>query len=254
MLSIISPAKKLNSEINHHQNSTKLRFPKKTLELIKILKAFSVADIASLMKLSEKLALLNFERYQDFKLDGSKQQPSSNAIYLFQGDVYQSLDAASLNASELEFAQQHLNILSGLYGLVQPLDLIQPYRLEMGTKLANDAGKDLYSFWQQTLTAHINQILSKHQTPILLNLASSEYSKAINTKALKHPMVTVHFKEQKAGQLKVVGIHAKKARGAMARFILQNKIDNLDGVLTFDLLDYTYNKALSSERDLVFSR
>jgi len=255
MLSIISPAKKLNENIiKHHKNSSHLHFEDKIKELVNILKNFSVAEIAQLMKLSEKLARLNFERYQDFNLEGSQQQPSSNALFLFQGDVYQSLDAGSLNSNEINFAQDHLSILSGLYGLIKPLDLVQPYRLEMGTKLNNNSGKDLYSFWQNELTSHINKILSKHKNKILLNLASNEYFKAINLKSLNYPVVTVHFKEQKAGQLKVIGIHAKKARGALARFIITNKIDNLENVLNFTELDYNYKANLSDESNIVFTR
>lgn len=255
MLTIISPAKKLNSNPPpHHQNSSELAFKQQTLELAEQLKAMTTADIASLMGLSENLARLNFERYQDFNLDGSKVQPSTNAIYLFQGDVYQSLDAPSLDSNAIDFGQAHLLMLSGLYGLIKPLDLIQPYRLEMGTKLANSKGKDLYAFWQPSLSQYINDTLATHQHQLLLNLASTEYSKAIANKKLNFPMVTVHFKENKAGKLKTIGIHAKKARGAMARYILESKVDDLEQVKQFTGLDYQYQASLSSDKELVFTR
>lgn len=255
MLSIISPAKKLlTTPPNHHKKSTKLRFPEMTQGLVDILKAKSVADISQLMGLSENLSRLNFERYQDFDIEGSEKQSSSNALFLFQGDVYQSLDAATLDEKSIQFAQKHLNILSGLYGLIQPLDLIQPYRLEMGTKLENSTGKNLYDYWQSTLTTLVNTMLKKHDNPLLLNLASSEYSKAIAHKSLNYPMVTVHFKENKNGQLKTIGIHAKKARGALARFIVENQADSINEVIGFDGLDYQYQPKLSDETNLIFSR
>lgn len=255
MLSIISPAKKLLSELPvPHKNSSTISFKKQTLELAQQLKDMTVAEISTLMGLSENLSRLNFERYQDFNLKGTKQQPSANAIYLFQGDVYQSLDAKSLNDDAIKFSQSHLSILSGLYGLIKPLDLIQPYRLEMGTKLANSQGKNLYDFWQETLTKDINEKLSTHKNKLLINLASSEYSKAINQKALNYPMITIHFKENKNGKLKTIGIHAKKARGAFARYIIENQIDDFNQLLEFDALDYHYQAPLSDEKNLVFIR
>jgi len=255
MLSIISPAKKLMATPRpHHEKSSNLDFQTKSLELVKKIKTMSVADISSLMNLSENLSRLNFERYQDFNLDGSEQQPSANALFLFQGDVYQSLDAASFKEQDIEFAQTHLNILSGLYGLIKPLDLIQPYRLEMGTKLEINNCKNLYEYWQHTLTKAINNRLSKHQNQFLLNLASSEYFKAISIKKLLYPMINVHFKEDKNGQLKTIGIHAKKARGAMARFIIINKADTLNDVLAFNELDYKYQPNISNESNIVFTR
>lgn len=255
MLSIISPAKKLLATPRpSYKKSTSLRFLEQTLELVELLKSMNVAEISQLMGLSETLARLNFERYQDFSIDGSTKQPSANALFLFQGDVYQSLNASTLEDTAIEFAQKHLNILSGLYGLIRPLDLIQPYRLEMGTSLANSAGNNLYDYWQPTLTTHLNNELKKHQNPVLLNLASSEYCKAIKASALKYPMVNVHFKENKNGQLKTIGIHAKKARGAMARYIIENQLDDIDGVIRFKNLDYQYQKSLSDELNLVFSR
>jgi cytoplasmic iron level regulating protein YaaA (DUF328/UPF0246 family) len=255
MLSIISPAKKLLEQPKIVINpASELLFQGKSTTLVNLLQSMTVADIANLMSLSENLAKLNFERYQDFNFKGSTQQPSGQAIFLFQGDVYQSLDAASLTTKDLNYAQAHLAILSGLYGLVRPLDLIQPYRLEMGTKLANPAGNDLYAFWQNTVTDYINQLLENHKNPLLINLASNEYSKVVNKKNLKYPMVTVHFKETKNGQLKSIGIFAKKARGAMARYMIEHQVDSLDGLLDFTELDYRYQASLSSEKEIVFAR
>lgn len=255
MLSIISPAKKLlATPLAPHKDSTHIGFEKQTLELVEHLKKMAIADISKLMGLSENLSRLNFERYQAFDLNGSKEQPSVNALFLFQGDVYQSLDAESLSEQSIEFSKMHLNILSGLYGLIKPLDLIQPYRLEMGTKLENIYGKNLYDFWQNSLTELVNQTLATHETPVLLNLASSEYSKVINPKKLNHPMVTIHFKENKNGQLKTIGIHAKRARGAFARFILTTQSDTINELFEFNELGYQYQAALSNTKNLVFIR
>ena len=255
MLSIISPAKKLLPvPLSARKDSSSLDFKSETLELAQQLKEMTVSEISKLMGLSENLSRLNFERYQDFNLEGSKQQPSSNAIFLFQGDVYQSLDAQSLSEKAIDFSQSHLNILSGLYGLIKPLDLIQPYRLEMGTRLENSQGKNLYDFWQETLTKNINDKLSTHKNKLLINLASSEYSKAINHKKLNDPMITVHFKENKNGALKTIGIHAKKARGAFARYIIENQVDDFNQLLEFEALDYNYQASLSDESNLIFTR
>lgn len=255
MLSIISPAKKLlTAPLPLHKDSSELAFKNQTIALVKQLQTMPVADISQLMGLSENLSRLNFERYQDFNLNGSQKQPNANALFLFQGDVYQSLDAKSLNETELTFAQTHLTILSGLYGLIKPLDLIQPYRLEMGTKLANSQGKNLYDFWQETLTQTINETLETHDNKYLINLASSEYSKAINLKKLKHPIITIHFKENKNGQLKTIGIHAKKARGAFARYIIENGIDAIEQLLEFQGLEYRYHLSLSDKSNFVFAR
>ena len=255
MLTILSPAKKLNElSLENHAMSSEVHFKTKIKALITELKKMTVADIACLMKLSEKLAQLNFERYQDFKISGSKRQPSQNAIFLFKGDVYQSLAAETLTTSGLKYAQKHLAILSGLYGLLKPLDLIQPYRLEMGTKLSNEKGTNLYDFWQDELTDYINQLLAKHKNKLLLNLASTEYSKAINPKKLHHPLVTAHFKENKNGSLKVIGIHAKKARGAMARFIITNQVDSIEQLKSFKDLNYRFDPSISNDENLVYSR
>lgn len=255
MLTVLSPAKKLKVTPDlPHPQSTQVLFANKTMALIERLRPLTVAEIASLMKLSETLARLNFERYQDFDLAGSADQPSANALFLFQGDVYQSLAADSLNETAIAFAQQHLAILSGLYGLLRPLDLIQPYRLEMGTKLANPAGKDLYVFWQKTITGYLNQQLAEQQNRVLINLASNEYASAIDVATLNYPMVTINFKEKKNGQLKTIGIHAKKARGAMARYLLSNHLDTLEELKQFDGLEYQFAPELSTHKQLTFVR
>ena len=252
MLILLSPAKKLLTPNQPYQNpSTSVLFPEKTAELAKILKALDASDLARLMKLSKELAATNYERFQAFDKNPASTYP---AVFLFRGDVYKSLEVDRWDQTSLDFAQTHLRILSGMYGLLRPLDLIEPYRLEMGTSLANSCGKNLYDFWKLTVTTELNHQIASHSTPIILNLASTEYSHVINPNRLKVPMVTIHFKERKGDDLKVVGIHAKRARGAMASYIAQNQMDDIDRIKTFDLLNYRYDDKKSDETNFVFVR
>ncbi|HID36198.1 MAG TPA: peroxide stress protein YaaA [Ghiorsea sp.] len=249
---IISPAKKLNegSALPHLVHSQPL-FLEESQALINILQQKNSFDIAELMKLSMKLSDLNVSRYQSwhtpFSADNAKQ-----ALFSFAGDVYQGLDAESLTNADIDFAQTHLRILSGLYGLLRPLDLMQPYRLEMGTKLNNDKGNNLYDFWGNTITEQLNQELNTGET--LVNLASNEYFKAIKPKLLHANIITPSFKENKAGTYKVVSIFAKKARGLMSRFMIENRITNVNDIKTFDADGYVYNPSLSDATTWVFSR
>lgn len=249
MLTLLSPAKKLLPINSPYEGKmTAPQFPNETDTLVNIMQGLSALEIARLMDLSKDLAELNYLRYQHFSGLGYP------ALYLFQGAVYKGLEATTWNEDTVDYAQKHLMILSGLYGLIRPLDKIQPYRLEMGTSLANPAGKNLYEFWSETLTARINQLLAKEANPILINLASTEYFSVIKTRELKHPLITVHFKEKKNGQLKVIGIHAKKARGTMASYLMQNQIDSVDGIRTFNGLNYQYSDQESDTSNLVFVR
>ncbi|MDR9467529.1 peroxide stress protein YaaA [Marinospirillum sp.] len=254
MLSVISPAKSLDFESPPQtQMHTQPGFLEKSQQLIAELKPLSPQDLSNLMKISDKLASLNAARYQEwappFNLENAKQ-----AALAFTGDVYSGLDAGSLDAKALAFGQEHLRILSGLYGLLRPLDLIQPYRLEMGTRLSNPAGKDLYAFWRNTLTTAINRELDKQDTQVLVNLASQEYFKALDSQQLNAEVITPAFKDWKNGQFKIISFHAKKARGLMSRFILENQIDQPEELKSFDWEGYSYNSKLSEGNSWVYTR
>ena len=175
-------------------------------------------------------------------------------MFAFRGDVYQGLDADSLSSDDLDFAQSHLRILSGLYGVLRPLDLMQAYRLEMGTKFRNNDGKNLYEFWGDTLKQSVQKELDKSDSQVLVNLASNEYFKAVKAKQLSHPVITPVFKDYKNGQYKIISFFAKKARGLMARYVIQNRIDQPEGLKSFNLDGYKISKKLSSEQEIVFTR
>ncbi len=255
MLTVLSPAKKL---LNFSEPYTDLcstpMFLNKTRALIEILKGKSESDIMKLMSLSPSLAKLNYERYQAFNIEEAPVMASYPAIYYFQGDVYQTLRASEWGSATLEFAQNHLAILSGLYGLLRPLDRIQAYRLEMGTRLPNSAGNTLYDFWRETITAGINLQLKQHNEPVLINLASTEYFKAVDTRLLQFPVINVQFIEDKDGQQKVIGIFSKKARGMMAHYIMQGKIDSTAALKDFHENGYQFDAAHSDEKQFTFIR
>lgn len=252
MLSLISPAKKLDFEDPAHLGThSKPEFLDEARELVSILKNKSRGELKSLMGISDNLAELNYNRYQSFKtpfnLSNAKQ-----AVLTFQGDTYKGLDAASLSESDLNFAQDHLRVLSGLYGLLRPLDLMQPYRLEMGTKLSNSEGEDLYDFWSDELTKACNETVLEYKHKAVVNLASKEYISAIDPDALNVPFITCHFKKIKDGKARVIGILAKKARGMMARYIIQNRIEDPEGLKSFKKDGYQYSADDSTQSDLVF--
>ncbi|MFK7773709.1 MAG: peroxide stress protein YaaA [Saprospiraceae bacterium] len=253
MLLLISPAKTLDFDQTDLKKKTKLRFLSESQELIDILKKKSASDLKQLMKVSDKIANLNVERYHNFKTPFSLKN-AKQAILAFRGDVYTGLDADSFDEADLAFAQDHLRILSGLYGLIRPLDLMQPYRLEMGTKLQNDAGKNLYEFWDDKLTTTINKDVKKSKAKAIINLASKEYFSAVQPKLLQSDLYNVHFKEEKNDQFKIVAFFAKKARGMMCHYIIKNKLTEPEHLIGFDYDRYTYNEKLSSERDIVFTR
>ena len=255
MLMLLSPAKKLLMVDKPYLNPTStVIFPQKTVELVTLLKKLDQPGIARLMKISNDLATTNYQRFQAFDMENANTISAYPAIFLFRGDVYKSLGVDQWDKASLDFAQSHLLILSGMYGLLRPLDLIQPYRLEMGTKLTNACGNDLYVFWKHAVTTELNHRIASHPNPIILNLASSEYFSVIDLALLQAPLVTIHFKEQKGNDLKVIGIHAKKARGAMAKYISQHKIDDIEGIKKFNLLRYQYVDNQSDVNHLVFVR
>ena len=205
------------------------------------------------MGISEKLGDLNFGRFlnwqPEFTSDNAKQ-----AVLAFKGDVYTGLDAEKLSEKELVWSQDHLRILSGLYGLLRPLDLMQPYRLEMGTKLPNKKGKNLYDFWGNKITDGLNQVLVETGSQVLVNLASNEYFKSVNRSNLNADVITPVFKDWKNGQYKIISFYAKKARGLMSRYIIKNKITDPEKLKQFDVAGYTYNAAMSSAREWIFTR
>ena len=254
MLAILSPAKTLDYEtpLKTKLNSQPI-YGRESNQLIKTLRTFEPFEIASLMKISDKLADLNHKRYVAWrnKPAESKTRPAALA---FKGDVYQGLEAESFNDNDLKFAQRHLRILSGLYGLLRPLDVIQPYRLEMGTKLKTSKGQNLYDYWGTKLTTGLNEALKESKEGTLVNLASNEYFGAVQPKLLEGSLLNIGFKEKRNGQLKFVSFSAKKARGLMAKFIIKERLKTPDDLKNFDLEDYKFNKKLSSELDWTFSR
>ena len=254
MLVLISPAKKLDFDSEALCSTfTEPRFQKQTGALVALAKKLSRADLKRLMGLSDKLAELNYVRYQNFQPRFTPEN-AKQAAYAFRGDTYVGLDADTLSEDDLKYAQDHLRILSGLYGLLRPLDLMQPYRLEMGTKFTNPNGEDLYDFWQDTLTKAVNDDIGAQNGKAVINLASNEYIKAIDPSKLAADFITPHFKEIKNGIPKTIGLFAKRARGAMARYIIQNRIETPEALKKFSADGYQYQPDLSSATDFVFTR
>jgi cytoplasmic iron level regulating protein YaaA (DUF328/UPF0246 family) len=253
MLTVISPAKTLDFESQPHTTQhSQAAFLKQSQLLINDLKKLSTSEVASLMKLSDKLAGLNAARFQQwqapFDLDNAKQ-----AVLAFQGDVYTGLDASTLDDKSLEFAQQHVRILSGLYGVLKPLDLMQAYRLEMGTKFANSKGNNLYQFWGSQIGDFLEADPAMADG-ILINLASNEYFKAVNAKKLNARVITPAFKDWKNGQYKMISFYAKKARGLMTRYIIDHNIDQAEQLKNFDSEGYRYSLDMSEGDNWVFIR
>jgi len=231
---IISPAKKLASD-NFIIKGTSNQFLEETNYLVNELRNYTVGEIENMMKLSYNLALLNWQRFQDWNSDGVGQ-----ALFMFKGDVYKGLKAETLTNNELDFAQENLRILSGLYGLLKPKDLIYPYRLEMGTKLKTKIGSNLYKFWDDRLHNALKSELEKDEE--IINLASEEYSKAIQINKFNNTVITPVFKDFKNGKLKVISFFAKKARGEMVNFIITNKINKSDNLKSFSNLGYQFSE------------
>jgi len=254
MLIIISPAKTLDYETPPPAAGfTTPGLIKESRRLIDLLQHRDSFEIAELMKISMKLADLNSRRFREWKTPFTPEN-ARQALFAFRGDVYTGLDADTLDESSISFAQSHLRILSGLYGLLRPLDLMQPYRLEMGTRLANERGKNLYDFWGSLITEALNRALKKQGDSILINLASNEYFKAVMVNELTAEVITPIFKEKRGDSYKIISFSAKKARGLMGRYIIDHRISDPEQIKNFDLEDYVYNPALSSGNSWVFSR
>jgi cytoplasmic iron level regulating protein YaaA (DUF328/UPF0246 family) len=254
VLIIVSPAKKLDYDTPPATDKATLPgFLDQSQILIDRLRQYSALDLAELMKLSMNLAELNFERYAQWQAEVSA-ETGKQCLLAFKGDVYQGLDAESFSQDDLDYAQQHLRILSGLYGLLRPLDLMRPYRLEMGTRLPTERGRNLYEFWGGRITDAINAQLQAQGDDVLINLASNEYFKAVKPKELAGRLITPQFKEKKNGQYKMIGIFAKKARGLLSRYILLNRLDDPEQIKSFDLEDYAFNPGLSKNDNWVFTR
>ncbi len=254
MLIVISPAKKLDYDSEPTtQTYTKPDFLDQSQILIDRLCQYSALDLAELMKLSIKLAELNFDRYHDWTqaitLDNARQ-----CLLAFKGDVYAGMQAEDFSVEDMAFAQQHLRILSGLYGLLKPLDLMMAYRLEMGTRLPTVRGDNLYQFWGDIITDAINAQLQKQGDDVLINLASVEYFKSVKPKQIAGRIITPQFKERKGDGYKMIGVYAKKARGLMSRYILLNRLQNPQDIKNFDMAGYAYDKLLSDDEQWVFTR
>ncbi len=254
MLIVISPAKTLDYETPPvTAEYTTPDFLNDSAELIDQLRTLSPADIASLMSISDKLAGLNAARFEAWQTPFSPEN-AKQAVLAFKGDVYTGLDAETLSADDFAFAQNHLRILSGLYGLLRPLDLMQAYRLEMGTRFANTRGKDLYAFWGKQITEALNQAMTQQTDNVLVNLASNEYFKAVKPAEFQGEIFTPVFKDLKNGQYKIISFYAKKARGLMVRYIIDNKITRVEDLKGFDYEGYAFNADMSQGNEWVFTR
>jgi len=253
MIVLLSPAKSLNFERNSQNGVTQPRLLKDTEQLIKILSKKSAKSIGKLMHISDKLAEENEARYKAFALEHSADN-SKPAIMAFDGGVYVGIDNETLKKEDLEFAQGHVRILSGLYGLLRANDLIQPYRLEMGTKLNNRRGPNLYKFWGDRITKMLNADLEESGNDLIVNLASKEYFSSINKKKLKGELLTINFKEYRGDDLKFISFDAKKARGLMTRYIIDNKITDKEAIKGFDRERYYFSEEHSSENEWLFVR
>ncbi len=254
MIIVISPAKSQNfDEVKQTYNFTQPIFQDEIKMLINKLKHYEVEEIEKLMKISPKLATEVFDKHNNFDPTNYRIPNSKAAIFTFSGDVYKGLDATTLDKETIEYAQEHLLILSGLYGIIRPFDLIQAYRLEMGTIIKIDE-QILYKYWQDKSTTALNKLFEKQQNKTLINLSSNEYSQSIDRKALKADWLDIYFKENKNGTFKTVGIHAKKARGLMSRYILENRIENIEDIKKFDIAGYKFNAELSKDKLICFTR
>jgi cytoplasmic iron level regulating protein YaaA (DUF328/UPF0246 family) len=249
---VISPAKSLDFETAlPTEKFTEAQFLDKSERLNKLLRKKSAKSISKLMKVSDNIGQLNYERFQNWELPFTEKN-ARQAIYAFSGDVYRGFDAYSLEASKLDTLESKVRILSGLYGVLKPLDLIQPYRLEMGTKLPVGKNKNLYEFWKKDITTQLNNELEEDE--VFVNLASNEYFKAIDLKALKVPVINVAFKEYKNDTYKIVAIFAKLARGLMARYIVENNCKTIEDLKGFRVDNYGFSEELSCDTELVFTR
>lgn len=254
MLLLLSPAKKLDYDTPVRSTlHTQPLFVEQAEGLIKVLKKKSATEVAQLMKLSDALAKLNVDRYAGW-VPRFDQTNSRQAILAFNGDVYEGLDAPSLSDKQLGWAQEHVALLSGLYGVLRPLDLMQPYRLEMGTRLATKKGKNLYEYWGSGIADYLNERIDEGKHSVVLNLASEEYFKAVDLKVLKAPVLQCVFQEYKNGAWKIISFYAKRARGLMARYVIEHKVGRVSALHAFDSEGYVYAPEASTQNKLVFRR
>jgi cytoplasmic iron level regulating protein YaaA (DUF328/UPF0246 family) len=250
---LISPAKSINENALKSSDSTIPVFQKEAQKIVKNLRKFKVADIKELMSISDDLASLNWKRYKNWKKSDSESEELISAGFAFSGEVYRGLDLASLNSEELEIATKNLRILSGMYGILKPNDLIYPYRLEMGTRFSPiDDQKNLYEFWKDKLAKTLKKELEKEE--IIINLASNEYFKVIDVQQIKNKIITPVFKEFKNGNFSIVMMYAKHARGAMARYLIQNEITNIEELKLYNVDGYSFDANQSTENEWVFVR
>lgn len=254
MLMLLSPAKAMNfDEVPDAPKATKPALTKDIAEIATVAKKLKRGDIKKLMGVSDSLADLNYERFQAFKTSG-RLNGAKQAALTFAGDVYRGLDANTLKPDDLEFAQDHLRILSGLYGLLRPLDAIQPYRLEMGSRLKNPRGANLHAFWGPVIAEQLDKAVKTHDDPTIACLASNEYAKSVDRKVLKSPFIMFNFKEVKDGKARAMMLYVKQARGMMARWALENRIEKAEDLKKFSVGGYTFSKSLSSDDEWVFTR
>jgi len=252
MLIVLSPAKSLDLDTPPTTDRrTTPQFIDRAAELIRVLKEFSPAEVGALMSISDPLAVLNVTRYASWHPDHGE---ARQAVMSFDGDVYTGLDARSLDAGALGYVQDHVRILSGLYGVLRPLDQMHPYRLEMGTRLANRRGKDLYAFWGELVTGALNEALAANGASALVNLASEEYFKSVKPKLLSVPLVVPVFEDWKNGRYKIISFFAKRARGMMARYAAQQRITDPQALKAFDIDGYAFDESVSTEKTWVFRR
>ena len=254
MIIVLSPAKTLDYEFETDGNHSVPSFLSQSSKLIGQLKKKEPKDIASLMGLSDKLATLNYDRYQSWTASKKASNDSKPSLLVFKGDVYQGLQAEDLTKKEMNFAQKHVRILSGLYGILRPLDLMKPYRLEMGTKLETSQGKNLYEFWGDKIQKNVLDELKYQKSDLLINLASKEYFTVLGKVPEDVNVISPAFKDYKNGKYKIISFYAKKARGLMARWIIQNKITDFENLKDFDVEGYKYSKAESTSTTPVFLR
>ena len=254
MLIVLSPAKTLDYSVDPKSNHTAPQFLSQSSKLIKTLKDKEPKDIASLMGLSDKLATLNFDRYQSWKAAKSVSSDAKPSMLVFKGDVYQGLSAEDFNAKQIKFAQKHLRILSGLYGILRPMDVIKPYRLEMGTKLQTSKGKNLYEFWGNSVQGNVISDLASQKSDLLINLASKEYFSVLGKMPEYINVVSPAFKDFKNGKHKIISFYAKRARGLMAKWIIENNIRDFEKLSKFNLDGYYFSKKDSSATEPVFLR
>ncbi len=254
MLFLLSPAKKLDYDSPVRvETHTQPLFVDQAAGLIKVLKTKTAEDIAELMSLSPALSELNVQRYAHWKRTFT-QANSRQAVLAFNGDVYEGLEASTLSAKQLDWAQEHVAILSGLYGVLRPLDLMQPYRLEMGARLETPKGRNLYEYWGSGIAEYLNERQAGQKAPVIVNLASEEYFKSVDLKTLKARVVQCVFQDWKNGAWKIISFHAKRARGLMARYAILHKVSKPEGLHGFDLEGYKYDASASTEDKLVFRR